>query len=261
MSFQPSLFPAGTADPSGDALDLLIGRIPHTAAGEPCAFVYYAPASIDRAPDHEIACVERLAAHNPYFKSELLRRSGVRALKFARDLAQPVMWHRVNHLPSSVKVLADPSARILSKPGLSEEPHPWMVELRHPSPSGREAVASCRDALYLASSFSLTERPRWPRWRESYRRLRSPSLDPLILALSPARLLHPKSRDPIPPACILASLGCSPRSDQWTVLSDLAMATGQPWAEALALLAHQDPPALDALARLAGSANARARCR
>jgi hypothetical protein len=97
---------------------------------------------------------------------------------------------------------------------------------------------------FLASDHAI---PKVKAWREQVRpHLRTlgcdpgkrkaitlPSLAPLILALrwSPA----------LEAAVFLAGSGIAPKSDEWAVHVDLALACGRPWSEALAVLSARHP--------------------
>jgi hypothetical protein len=97
---------------------------------------------------------------------------------------------------------------------------------------------------FMASDVAI---PKVKAWREQVRpHLRAlgcdpgkrkaitlPSLAPLILALrwSPA----------LEVAVFLAGSGIAPKSDEWAVHVDLALACGRPWSEALAVLSARHP--------------------
>jgi hypothetical protein len=118
--------------------------------------------------------------------------------------------------------------------------------------TGRVASRDVRDAdrdfvWRLEFRHGDTVRPQVKAWRDQIREpLRAlgcapskrahitlPSLAPLILALrwSPA----------LEAAVFLAGSGIAPKSDEWAVLVDLALACGRPWSEALAVLSARHP--------------------
>jgi hypothetical protein len=107
--------------------------------------------------------------------------------------------------------------------GAGDRAYVWRLEFRHGADSKakawRDQVREPLRALGCAPSKRA--------------HILLPSLAPLILALrwSPA----------LEAAVFLAGSGIAPKSDEWAVHVDLALACGRPWSEALAVLSARHP--------------------
>lgn len=186
----------------------------------------------------------------------------VRWVRYAQPTHIDRIWVRVTGEAPPQSPYSE--ARALTKFDTGRRRALWRVEARRSSYADKATMRLLADRLAFADLFRpLAEpspTPANPRKWTSEPRLTAPatlltnSLDALLLALSPARSLGagPNRPDPLPAACLLASLGCDPYSDDWDVHGDLAAAFGLPFHEHLALLARVDPwiwPSLHRLSR------------
>lgn len=189
------------------------------------ACLYVRPALL---PDHERRICEGIAQQVTAYRDARVEAGVVRRTEYVSDgsgggvVAVPVsaeVWIRLSGERTSEGrwFMRDVTA--------TDRNAVWRLEFRN-GDIARPKVKEWRDAVrpYLRTLGCCPSKRNY---------INLPSLAPLILAL--------RWSDHVAAAVFLAGSGVAPKSDHWTVLVDMALAHGRPWAVPLAELSARHP--------------------